>query len=377
LIMFSLLFLIPDQGPQGLGLPMLGIDLILLFTAARRLLEMRHTSRPWRRGNLIFRFLIPVICFVMILIVAVTVLLGMTSGLYWFVPVTILLIWDASLNAWDLLLRLREPEGKSLSPTPAQRPSHGRLGRSEKVSMETKGEKMETIPTTSSRSLNEVKRIGMGIAFILFPLIFMFAFAVHPGLIPPHRLTELQMIQRMHHNSLLAFGHVLVLFDAAVLIVVTIGLMRLLDHTSAAWAGFIGAVLTVLSVIALGAEKGAECLTMSALDTLTENQFAQMIPGLLAILSHQGWMILVMGVILLAVGLSIQAIGLLVTGAIPRWQSALLFGVWLMGFPDGWELVALIGSILLAIAFIPLGIRIIIGEKPHAEHRHSEPVLSA
>ncbi len=35
------------------------------------------------------------------------------SGLYWLVPVMILLIWDASLNAWDLLLRLREPAKKS------------------------------------------------------------------------------------------------------------------------------------------------------------------------------------------------------------------------------------------------------------------------
>jgi hypothetical protein len=135
--------------------------------------------------------------------------------------------------------------------------------------------------------------------------------------------------------------------------------MRLLDCTPAAWAGFIGAALTVLSAIALGAEKGAECLTISALDTLPENQFTQMMPGLVAIFSHQGWMILVMGVMLLAVGLTVQAIGLLITNVVPRWQSALLLGVWLMGFPDGWEIVALIGSLLLAIALVPIGIRIV------------------
>ena len=74
-------------------------------------------------------------------------------------------------------------------------------------------------------------------------------------------------------------------------------------------------------------------------------------------------MVLAMGVILLAVGLTTQAVGLLVTGAIPRWQSALLFGVWLMGFPDGWEITALVGSIMLAIALVPYGIQIIIGKK--------------
>jgi hypothetical protein len=218
---------------------------------------------------------------------------------------------------------------------------------------------MTTLSTISSTRLNDVKRIGTGLAFILFPLLFVFAFAVHPGLLTPHRLSETELILRAHHNALLAFGHVLVLFDAALLIVVTIELMRMLDHTSAAWAGYIGAVLTVLSAIALGAEKGAECLTISALDTLPENQFTQMMPGLVAIFSHEGWMILVMGVVLLAVGLTIQAIGLFITNVVPRWQSALLLGVWLMGFPDGWEIVALIGSVLLAIALVPYGIRVI------------------
>jgi hypothetical protein len=213
--------------------------------------------------------------------------------------------------------------------------------------------------TISSTRLNDVKRIGTGLAFILFPLLFVFAFAVHPGLLTPHRLSEVELILRAHHNALLAFGHVLVLFDAAILIVVTLELMRILDRTTAAWLGFIGAAFTVLSAIALAAEKGAECLTISALDTLPEIQFTQMMPGLVAIFSHQGWMILVMGVMLLAVGLTIQAIGLLITNVVPRWQSALLLGVWLMGFPDGWEIVSLVGSVLLAIALIPIGIRII------------------
>jgi hypothetical protein len=111
LIMFALLFVIPNQGPRGLGLPMLGIDLIMLFVTAKRVLQVRRKgARLWGRGSLMLRFIIPTICFVIILVVAITVLLGMTGGLYWFVPVTILLIWDASLNAWDLLLRLHVPE---------------------------------------------------------------------------------------------------------------------------------------------------------------------------------------------------------------------------------------------------------------------------
>jgi len=38
----------------------------------------------------------------------------------------------------------------------------------------------------------------------------------------------------------------------------------------------------------LAADKGALCLTMSALDTLPEGDFAQMMPGLLAMFSKEG-----------------------------------------------------------------------------------------
>ena len=111
LVMFALLFVIPNQGPLGLGLPMLGIDSILLYITARRFKQARDRQpRIWGRSNLLLRFVIPSVCFMTVLVIAVTVLLGKTGGLYWFVPVTILLLWDASINAWDLLLKLHEPK---------------------------------------------------------------------------------------------------------------------------------------------------------------------------------------------------------------------------------------------------------------------------
>ena len=218
-----------------------------------------------------------------------------------------------------------------------------------------------TSKTSSSRScLENIKRIGTGLAFILFPLVFVFAFAVHPGLLNPHMLSDQEVILRMHHNALLAFGHVLVLLDAALLVVIALEFMRLLEGSSAAWIGFIGAAVAVLGAVALGAEKGAECLTLSALDTLPENQFAQMVSGLTPIFSHQGWTILTWGVVLIAVGIGIQAIGLLKTHVIPRWQGALLLiGICLLGGPDGFEIVNLGASILLAVALVSYGIQII------------------
>lgn len=113
-LMFALIFLIPDQGPIGLGLPMMGIDLIVLCVTVVRILEMRR-DRPHPRvgGGFVLRFAAPLICFAAVLIIAVSVLMGQTGGLYWFVPVVIVLLWVASINAWNLLLQLGEPHRES------------------------------------------------------------------------------------------------------------------------------------------------------------------------------------------------------------------------------------------------------------------------
>jgi hypothetical protein len=106
-LMFTILFLIPDQGPMGLGWPMLGIDLILIYVTVNRILEARR-NRPQAWGGLMYvlRFAVPIICFVAVMVIAVSVLMGKTDGLIWFVPVVIVLFWIASVNAWDLLLKL-------------------------------------------------------------------------------------------------------------------------------------------------------------------------------------------------------------------------------------------------------------------------------
>ncbi len=214
-----------------------------------------------------------------------------------------------------------------------------------------------------NESLNPAKRVGTGLAFTVFPLVFVFAFAVHPGLLNPHLLGPEELILRAHNDGLLQFGHALVTLNTALLVVVTLHFMKLLDRGAAAWAGLVGAVLAVLGALMLAADKGALCLTMSALDRLPEADFAQMIPGLLAMFSKEGWLVLLWGILLLPVGFAIQAIALLKTKALPRRQSILfLIGVVLVGTPDGVEIINLTASILLAVAFVPYGIRMICSE---------------
>jgi hypothetical protein len=85
-----------------------------------------------------------------------------------------------------------------------------------------------------------------------------------------------------------------------------------------------------------------------------------MMPGLLAIFSKKGWMVLLWGLILLPVGFAIQTVGLIQIGALPLWQSILfLMGVMLIATPDGLEIVNLSASILMAAALIPYGIQLI------------------
>lgn len=209
--------------------------------------------------------------------------------------------------------------------------------------------------------LNQVKQIGVGLTFTIFPMLFIFAFAIHPGLLQPHLLSPEELILRAHGNGLLQFGHVLVTLNTALLIVVALHFMKLLDRSSGAWAGFIGAAIAILGAIILAADKGALCLTMSAFDTLPEEVFAQIMPGILAMFTKQGWLVLLWGMVFLPIGFAIQAVGLHKTKTLPRWQSILfLIGVLLVAIPDGLEIINLSASILMAIALVPYGIRIIV-----------------
>lgn len=208
--------------------------------------------------------------------------------------------------------------------------------------------------------LNSTRRIGTGLAFMVFPIVFVFAFSVHPGLLHPQLLGPLELIERARGAGILQLAHVLVLLDTALLVVVALHFMTLLSRGSWAWTGFIGGVLAVLGSLALAADKGALCLTMSALDVLTDTEFQGMMPGLLAIFSKGGWLPVLWGILLLPVGFGMQAVALLRSHALPRWQSLLfLIGVLLIGTPDGMEIVNLSASLLLTLAFVPYGVHLL------------------
>ena len=203
-------------------------------------------------------------------------------------------------------------------------------------------------------------RVGVGLCFIVFPLIWVFAFAVHPDLLDLRILSPEELIARAHGDALLQFAHALVTLNTALLVVLTLHFKKLLDRTPYAAAGLVGASLAVVGACMLAADKGALCLTMSALDTLPESEFAQMMPGLLAIFSFKGWMVLVWGLVLMPIGVAIQTIAMMRARSLPRWQLwMLLAGVLFIGFPDGAEIINLAAAALMAAAMVPYGIQLL------------------
>jgi hypothetical protein len=282
---------------------------------------------------------------------------------------------DAQWTDWfDGLTITLEENGNTLlsGPVADQAALHGLLKKIRDLGMplvsvnRIQSDKTHPYPSNKENEmngnmfLNQIKQIGVGLTFITFPLLFIFAFAVHPDLLQPRLLGPEEMILRAHGNGLLQFGHVLVTLCTALLVVVALQFMKLLDRSAGAWAGFIGAAIAILGAIMLAADKGALCLTMSAFDTLPENVFAQIIPGVLAMFTKKGWLVLLWGIVFLPIGFAIQAVALFRTNTIPRWQSILfLIGVLLVGIPDGLEILNLSASILMAIVLIPYGIQTI------------------
>ena len=215
--------------------------------------------------------------------------------------------------------------------------------------------------------LARIKQISVGLAFLLYPLFAGIAFAVHPNLLSlgvSHDVNE--KIAEFHGNSLLHFGHVLMLLGAPLLIVIAVHLMNLMEK-KAAWWGCLGGVLAVFGALILAADKGALCLVPSAFDTLPEADFRSLAPGIAAMFQYRGWLWLLWLLPILPLGFIIQTLGLVRSNLIPRWQSIpMLVGSLLMANPDI-DLIGLVATIFLAIGFFPYAFQLLRSSNSRSE----------
>ncbi|MBN1306223.1 MAG: hypothetical protein JXA13_17445 [Anaerolineales bacterium] len=210
-----------------------------------------------------------------------------------------------------------------------------------------------------NKTLNRIQTGGAALAFLLYPLCAGFAFAVHPNLLslsPDHNVQD--RIAEFHGNGLLHFGHALMVLTVPLLITIAVHFMNLLE-TKAPWWGFTGGLLAIGGAVILAVDKGALCLTPSAFDSLPEDQFRQLTPGIEAMFSYKGWLWILWLLPLLPVGFILQTVGMVRSGIVSRRLSLpMLAGSILMANPDI-DLIGLIATIFLAAGFIPYALQLL------------------
>ena len=205
--------------------------------------------------------------------------------------------------------------------------------------------------------IETIKRRGFALSLIVYPLMLFIGFVTHPNLLAMEPLqTVEQLVNRFHHNTMYHIGHLIVTFAVPVIIVYFIGVMNLLQGKGKAY-GFWGCIIGVFGAFILAVDKGALCLTMSAFDTLPEDQFIAFTPFLQVIVSKEGLLFIVWLLFALIIGGIVQTIGLMKEKVIQKWQGIfIIIGLLLLLNPDI-ELISSVGSAMMCIAYIPWGIK--------------------
>ncbi len=220
--------------------------------------------------------------------------------------------------------------------------------------------------------VESMKRIGTGLAFVVWPFFAMLAYAVHPNLLSLEIGGSIsEKVAQFHNNSLLHFGHFVMLLGVPLLFIIAGKFMGMLKKKGA-WLGLIGGVTGCLGALVLAVDKTALCLVPSALDTLPEVQYTLMLPGIEALFAFKGWLGILWLLPLLAVGFLILGIGLYIARAIPRWQSvALIVSMVVTAVSSALDIdiIGIAATVILAIAFVPLGVSIMKGVDPAPQSR--------
>ncbi|MCD7900750.1 MAG: hypothetical protein LUH22_13010 [Bacteroides sp.] len=205
--------------------------------------------------------------------------------------------------------------------------------------------------------IETIKSKGFAISIMLFPLMLLTGFLMHPDLLEMKMLhTAQDLVDRFHNNQLYHIGHFIVMMAVPLIIVVMVGIMNMLQNRGRKYA-FWGGVIGIFGAFILAVDKGALCLGMSAFDTIPEAQFQGFIPYLDVIVRKAGLLWIVYLLPLLPLGAVIQTIGLMKEKVVQKRQGVLIIiGLLLLNNPEI-ELISTIGSVLMCIGYIPWGIK--------------------
>lgn len=206
--------------------------------------------------------------------------------------------------------------------------------------------------------IETIKSKGFALSIILFPLMLLAGFLMHPDLIEMKMLhTAQDLVDRFHNNSPYHIGHFIVMMAVPLIIVAMVGIMNMLQRKGKKYA-FWGGVIGIFGAFILAVDKGALCLVMSAFDTIPESQFQGIIPYLDVVVQKAGLLWVVYFLPLLPLGAIIQTIGLMKEKVVQRWQGILIIiGLLLLNNPEI-ELISTVGSVLMSIGYISWGIKL-------------------
>lgn len=206
-----------------------------------------------------------------------------------------------------------------------------------------------------------IKKKGFGISIILFPLMLLAGFLMHPNLQKLEALQSVeQLVGRFHNQTIYHIGHFIVMFAVPVIMIALISFMNVLQGKGKN-LGFYGGIIGLFGAFILAVDEGALCLVLSAFDTLPEVQFQEFVPFLSVLVNKAGLLWVVWLLPMLPIGAAIQAFGLMKEKFICKWQGAcIISGLLLLNNPDI-ELISATGALLMCAGYIPWGVRILQG----------------
>jgi len=207
--------------------------------------------------------------------------------------------------------------------------------------------------------IQQIKKNLYGWSLILFPIMLLLGFLMHPDLLSFEVTTTAQQLaDKFRHSELFHIGHLIVTLAVPLIIAAHLGIVERLQGKGI-WYGFIGAVVGIFGAFILAVDKGSLCLVLSAFDTLPDAQFAQLVPLLQVIVDRAGLLWLNWLLVLLPLGAIIQAIGLIKEKQLATWQGlSMIVGLLLLNNPDI-EMISSVGAVLMMVGYIPLAIKIL------------------
>ena len=209
--------------------------------------------------------------------------------------------------------------------------------------------------------IETIKKKGFAISLIVFPLMLLLGFLMHPNLLKFEALHSVeQLVARFHNQSIYHIGHLIVMFTVPIIIISTIGIMNVLQGNGKQ-LGFWGGIIAVFGAFILAVDKGALCLVLSAFDTLPEAQFQKFVPFLSVIVNKSGLLWVVWMLPLLPIGAVIQVFGLMKERFVSKWQGIFITnGLFLLNNPDI-EAISALGALMMCAGYIPWGVKTLQG----------------